>query len=281
MSGLLRCSDDPTRTPGRAKVTGPVQTTEEFVDVGTHRLEVIRIEPQIAGGGQPLVFLHEGLGSARLWRDFPARVADATRRSAIVYSRAGYGRSSTIVRPRPVGYMHHEANDVLPALLERLGVTSPVLIGHSDGASIALIHAAVTPTVVSALVVMAPHVFVEPISLQGVRAARAAALDGPLLERLARHHDDADAAFWGWNDAWLDPAFAAWDICAGLSCITAPVLAIQGSDDDYATMAQLRAIAGAVADVRTLELGQCGHSPWRDQPETVLESITEFLGRDF
>ena len=249
----------------------------EFVEVGTATIEVARLEPPERRGDATLVFLHEGLGCVELWRDFPARVVAATGLPAVVYSRAGYGRSSSISRPRPVDYLHREAVEVLPALLDTLAVTEPILIGHSDGASIALILAGARPSAVRALVVMAPHVFVESISIAGAHAARTAATDGPLLNKLARYHDDVDTAFWGWNDIWLAPDFAAWDIRAGLGAITAPILAIQGDGDEYGTVAQVNAIASATRGCRVAVLRGCGHSPPRDQPEIVLSLITSFF----
>jgi pimeloyl-ACP methyl ester carboxylesterase len=244
--------------------------TPEFVTVGDDRLEVLRIAPERTGA--MLVFLHEGLGSIAAWRDFPRAVADQLSAPALVYSRKGYGRSSPLTGPRILNYLQREAWDVLPALLAALKVETPVLVGHSDGGSIALLYAMRFEP--SAIAVMAPHVFVEDVTVAGVRVTRETWNAGALRERLARVHDDPDGAFLGWNDAWLDPAFIHWNIEADLSAIRCPVLAIQGVDDQYGTMEQLDRIAHGVRTPCTLlKLDQCGHSPQRDQPQAVTEEI--------
>jgi pimeloyl-ACP methyl ester carboxylesterase len=258
-------------------MTDAARSTSARVTVGASTLEVLRIDPSQPRGRTVLVFLHEGLGCVELWRDFPARIVEATGLSAIVYSRAGYGRSSSVERPRPVAYMHHEALVVLPNLLDQLGVDDAFLIGHSDGASIALLHAASGEAKLRGLVLMAPHVFVERISLSGVASARSAALGTDLLERLSRYHDDVDAAFWGWNDVWLDPAFATWDICSSLASISMPVLVIQGEDDDYGTSAQVDAIVSDRPQRRAVLLPNCGHSPMRDHPDSVASLVSDFV----
>jgi len=247
-----------------------------FVDVAGHRLEYIRISG--AKSAPTLVFLHEGLGSVALWKDFPARVARATGCPAVVYSRAGYGRSSPAALPRAPDYMHVEALTGLPALLDRLGIDDPVLIGHSDGASIALLHAGSGMRPVRALVALAPHVFVEDISLANITEARRQYETTDLRDRLARRHADPDAAFRGWNDIWLSPAFRAWNIEACLSRVRCPLLLIQGRDDQFGTTAQLDAIERqAGGQVSRLELSDCRHSPHRDQPEATLAAIAEFI----
>ncbi len=258
-------------------MTDPARSICSRVMVDSSTLEVVRIDPTLPSGSTVLVFLHEGLGCVELWRGFPARVVEATGLAAIVYSRAGYGRSSTIDRPRPVEYMHHEALAVLPRLLDELGVDDALLIGHSDGASIALLQAAAQGTRVRGLALIAPHVFVEPISLTGVAAAREAALQTDLLTRLGRYHDDVDAAFWGWNDVWLDPAFATWDIRGCLTAISAPVLVIQGEDDDYGTSAQVDAIVSDRPERRAVLLPNCGHSPVRDHADATVALVAEFV----
>jgi pimeloyl-ACP methyl ester carboxylesterase len=220
-----------------------------------------------------LVFLHEGLGSVSLWRDFPAQVAAATGRRALVYSRLGYGASDPIVPPRPLTYMHDEAA-LLPAILDAAGIAGAILIGHSDGASIALIHAATGAPRIRSLVLLAPHVFVEPLSVTSITAARAAFVEGDLRARLARHHRDVDGAFWGWNRAWLDPGFRTWNLEALLPAIRAPTMIIQGNDDAYGTLAQVDAIARQLAGpVEAVILDACGHSPHRDQPAATLAAI--------
>ena len=244
--------------------------TPDFVTVGDDRLEVLRIAPERSG--PTAVFLHEGLGSIAAWREFPRAVADQLGAPALVYSRKGYGRSSALTAPRPLDYLQREAWHVLPALLTALKIEKPVLIGHSDGGSIALLYA--TRFEPRAIAVMAPHVFVEDVTLDGVRVTREAWDAGGLRERIARVHDDPDGAFLGWNDAWLDPAFSHWNIEADLATIRCPVLAIQGVDDQYGTMEQLDRIARAVRTPCTLlKLEGCGHAPQRDQPRAVIDAI--------
>ena len=243
-------------------------------------LEVHRHSPSDGPQRAPIVFLHEGLGSAAMWRDWPATVCAATGREGIVYSRRGYGASDPVPDVRGAGrlrpnYMHEEAWTILPALLEALGIRSPVLLGHSDGGSIALLHAARHP--VAACVVMAPHVIVEDLSVQSIAQARQAFEAGDLRGRLARYHQDVDGAFWQWNDVWLSPEFRDFDIRAECRRITAPVLAIQGEQDPYGTLRQIRDIAPTAGPLETLVLPDCGHSPHRDQPQAVTGRIAEFL----
>ena len=247
-----------------------------FFDVAGHRLECVRIRG--AKSAPTLVFLHEGLGSVALWKDFPARVAEATGCPVLVYSRAGYGRSSPAVLPRVPNYMHVEALTVLPALLDRLGIADPVLVGHSDGASIALLHAGSGSRPVRALVALAPHVFVEDMSIASIDEVRRQYETTDLREKLARRHADPDAAFRGWNDIWLAPAFRGWNIEANLSGVRCPLLLIQGRDDEYGSAAQLDAIERRVGGtVARLELADCRHSPHRDQPEATLAAIADFV----
>jgi len=247
-----------------------------FIDVAGHRLECVRI-----GGAKTaptLVFLHEGLGSVALWKDFPARVAAATGCPALVYSRAGYGRSSPAALPRAPDYMHVEALTVLPALLDRLGIEEPILVGHSDGASIALLHAGSGKRPVRALVALAPHVFVEDMSIASIDEVRRQYETTDLREKLARRHADPDAAFRGWNDIWLAPAFRRWNIEGCLPGVRCPLLLIQGRDDEYGSAAQLDAIERQVGGtVARLELADCRHSPHRDQPEATLAAIVDFV----
>ena len=247
-----------------------------FVDVAGHRLECVRIRGMKSA--PTLVFLHEGLGSVALWKDFPARVADATGCPVLVYSRAGYGRSSPAVLPRATDYMHVEALTVLPALLDQLGITDPVLVGHSDGASIALLHAGSSGRPVRALVALAPHVFVEDMSIASIDEVRRQYETTDLREKLARRHADPDAAFRGWNDIWLAPAFRSWNIEACLPGVRCPLLLIQGRDDEYGSAAQLDAIERQVGGkVARIELADCRHSPHRDQPEATLAVIADFV----
>jgi len=242
-----------------------------------------------------IVFLHEGLGSVAMWRDFPERLCHAVGARGLVYSRPGYGRST----PRAPGerwapdFMHRQAHEVLPALLAALGIgggaggssggpwPAPLwLFGHSDGGSIALLHAARPEAQVAPLagiVVMAPHIFVEDVSVQSIAKAREAYAATDLRARLAKYHDDPDSAFRGWNDAWLDPAFRSWNIEAELEGIRCPVLAMQGLADEYGTLEQIRGIARRVPGTRLLEIPECGHSPHRDQPATVIDAVRAFM----
>jgi pimeloyl-ACP methyl ester carboxylesterase len=231
--------------------------------------------------GRPLlVFLHEGLGSLAMWRDFPQRLCAALQCRGLVYSRPGYGRSTPRAADEAWGpdFMHRQANELLPALLVALGVTGRyALFGHSDGGSIALIHAAHHPDRVAAAIVLAPHILVEAFGLVSIRQAREQYLQGDLRARLARYHDDVDSAFWGWNGIWLAPRFADWSITPELHGIRCPVLAIQGVDDAYGTMAQIDGIAQALPGTQLLKLAACGHSPHRDQPDAVLAACQPFL----
>jgi pimeloyl-ACP methyl ester carboxylesterase len=237
------------------------------------------IEAQRLGPSQgpTLVFLHEGLGSLGLWRDFPQRLSDASGLGAFVYSRAGYGASDPAPMPRPVRYMHDEAA-LLPEILKTAGIGDPVLFGHSDGASIAVIYAG-SGGKARALVLEAPHVFTEEEGLRSIEKARTAYESGDLRKRLARHHRDVDAAFWGWNRPWLDPEFRKWNLEGFLPRIAAPMLVVQGEDDEYGTPRQVEAIQRGARDVETLMLPECGHSPHRDQPEATLRAAADFLAR--
>lgn len=224
-----------------------------------------------------LVFLHEGLGSMALWRDFPDKVAARLGLRALVYSRFGYGQSDGLASRRDIHFMHHEALEVLPRLLDQLGIAAPLLVGHSDGASIALIHAAATRRPVSGLVLMAPHVFVEPITVASIARMREAYRTSDLRDRLAKYHAHVDDAFLGWADSWLLPEFLVWSIEPLLPDVRVPMLLIQGVDDEYGTLEQLDRIATrASGPVTRLELSRCGHSPHRDQPVAVLEAIAAF-----
>ena len=224
-----------------------------------------------------LIFLHEGLGSIRQWRDFPESVAKATGCRALVYDRYGYGSSDVLREPGiSAQFMHDGALNELPELLENLEIDNPVLIGHSDGASIALIHAGTYP--VRGVAVMAPHVFVEDHGLESIKNLNAIFETSGLRDRLGKYHRDAHKTFRLWADAWLDPGFRNWNIEEYLPRIKCPLLAIQGEDDEYGSMAQLEAIARqAGGPCELLKLSQCGHSPHKDQPEKVLHSISVFI----
>ena len=238
------------------------------------RLEYVRIP----GRGPAIVLLHEGLGSVSLWREFPQRVAEATGHEVVAYSRQGYGRSSPLAAPRSVRFMHDEALVVLPEVLDALEIRRPILLGHSDGGSIAIIHAGGSGRDVSGLILMAPHVMVEDISIASIAAARVAYAQGDFRARLGRHHDDVDGAFRGWNDVWLSPEFRGWSIEEYLRRIECPVLAIQGENDEYGTMEQVDRIGRAIPHARLLKLARCGHSAHRDGAEEVLEAIRGFVG---
>ncbi|MEO8856846.1 MAG: alpha/beta hydrolase [Burkholderiaceae bacterium] len=260
------------------------------VEIDGTRLEVASIAAS-EGAEQraPIVFLHEGLGSVAMWRDWPQQVCQATGRGGWVYSRRGYGgsepvphkhRATSPVRGLRRGhlapdYLHHEALVVLPALLLKLGIDAPILLGHSDGGSIALIHASFFP--LAGCVVMAPHVMVEDVSVRSIEAARQAFEDGDLRQRLQRYHDDVDGAFWQWNDIWLDPAFRSFDIRADCTRISAPVLAIQGREDPYGSLAQIDEIDLPPGQLSRVVVESCGHSPQRDQPDTATRLVTEFM----
>lgn len=249
-----------------------------FTTVAGGRIEYERIAGT-GGGGPEIVMLHEGLGSVSMWRDFPREVAEATGRDVLAYSRHAYGRSAPLRGPRFPRFMHDEALVVLPELLDTLAVRRPILLGHSDGGSIALVHAGASGRDVAGLILLAPHVMVEDISVASIAAARDAYEHGDLRARLARHHDDVDGAFRGWNGVWLSPEFRGWTIEEYLPRVACPVLAVQGEDDEYGTMEQVDRIARAAADVELLKLPGCGHFPHRDRPADVLAAITRFVKR--
>lgn len=246
-----------------------------------HQLEYVLLQPPDEGADEPpLVFLHEGLGSVALWKGFPAAVVAATGCRALVYSRYGYGKSDKLAAPRGVDYMHREALEVLPEILDKLAIRNPVLIGHSDGASIALVHAGARKWPVRGVVAMAPHVFVEDLSVASIAQARESFRHTDLSGRLARYHDDVDSAFWGWNDIWLHPDFRHWNIEEYLSGVACPVLLIQGVDDQYGTAAQVEAIARQVSGpAEILMLPDCAHSPHlSNQKDAALSAIAGFVG---
>ena len=230
-----------------------------------------------------LVFLHEGLGSVSMWRDFPDRLCAALGWRGLAYSRPGYGRSTPRAAHETWGpdFMHRQAHEVLPAFLAAVGVQAgtdrPWLLGHSDGGSIALLYAARFPERLAGTVAIAPHILVEDLSVASIAKARDAYARTDLRERLARHHDDPDSAFLGWNDAWLRETFRSWSIEDEIAPIACPVLAVQGTDDEYGTLEQVRGIARRVARTRLLELPGCGHSPHRDQPERLIAEIARFI----
>jgi pimeloyl-ACP methyl ester carboxylesterase len=247
-----------------------------YVQVGGHALEY----EFIRGGAAPVVvFLHEGLGSLALWKDFPRQLAHASGCNALVYSRLGYGNSAPLGEPRRPQFMHDEALITLPELLDRLGVREPVLFGHSDGASVALIHAGSAARPVRGAILLAPHVMVEEICVRSIAAAKRRYETTDWRERLRRFHADPDGAFRGWSDVWLDPRFRDWNIEEHVAKIRCPLLAIQGYDDEYGTMEQLQRIARLAPDAELLELQDCRHSPHRDQPAAVIAAAVRFIDR--
>lgn len=263
---------------------GPV----EWVDIDWSGRGV-RIEHQWLGderAGRPLiVFLHEGLGSLAMWKDFPAALCDALGARGLVYSRPGYGRSTPRAAEEAWGldFMHRQAHEVLPALLAALHVDTaaapPWLFGHSDGASIALLYAARFPRALAGAVVLAPHILVEDMGLASIEKARTAYAQTDLRARLSRYHDDPDSAFYGWNDIWLHPPFKHWSIESEIEAIACPLLAVQGLDDEYGTLEQIRGIARRLPQAETLELPDCGHSPHRDQAARLIAAAADFIQR--
>jgi pimeloyl-ACP methyl ester carboxylesterase len=258
--------------------------TVAFVEIAW-RARKLRIEHAFVGvddaNAPLLIFLHEGLGSLAMWKAFPAQLCEALGARGLVYSRPGYGRSTPRASDEhwAPDFMHQQAHEVLPALLQALGIDAhrqpPWLFGHSDGGSIALLHAAQHP--VAGVVVVAPHLFVEDISLTSIAQARTAYTEGALKPGLAKYHDDPDSAFYGWNDVWLSPAFRPWNIEADIASISAPLLAVQGVDDEYGTLAQIRNIRPRVPQAQLLEIPACGHSPHRDQPQVLIAAVRAFV----
>ena len=253
----------------------------------TWRGRAVDIEIQWVGSAERraplLVFLHEGLGSVSMWRDFPQRLCQAVGARGLVYSRPGYGQST----PRAMDeawapdFMHQQAQEVLPALLQALAIDPKAqalwLFGHSDGGSIALLYAAHHANHLAGLIVLAPHIFVEAVSITSIEQTRQAYLHSDLPQKLARHHQDPDSAFWGWNQIWLHPDFRNWRIDAELTTLDCPVLAVQGQDDEYGTLEQIRGIARVCPQTALLELPDCGHSPHRDQADRLIQAVQAFL----
>ncbi len=254
-----------------------MKTQDEYIEIGGHRVHLRRIGS--AGAGAAMVFLHEGLGSVELWRGFPEAVAARTGRDALIYSRPGYGRSDPAPQPRKPDYMHREALDMLPVLLADRVQGPPILVGHSDGSSIAVIYAGAGHPV-AGLVLIAPHVFVEDHGLAGIRAVNESFDSSGLAESMAKYHLDPESTFRGWADIWLSPEFREWNIEEYLAGIRCPILLVQCEDDEYGSLAQLDAIEDQVAGpVERLLLPGPGHSPHLLHPEVVIEATADFLGR--
>ena len=251
-----------------------------FLDLPPLRLEYRMIGPR-PDAAPTIVMLHEGLGSVGLWGDFPDKIAAATGAGVFVYSRAGYGSSSPAALPRPVSFMHQEAREVLPELLEAIGFTRGLLVGHSDGASIAAIYAGSTPDHrVRGVVLIAPHFFTEEMGLAEIRRARKSFDSGALRERLKPYHADVDTAFRSWNGPWLHPDFQKWDITEALGYIRVPVLIVQGENDQYGTLNQIEvARQECFCPVEAVVLPGIRHIPYREAPELTVNAVAEFINR--
>lgn len=254
-----------------------VRASSGNVIVDGKRLETLSFAP--TSQETTIVMLHEGLGSVSMWKDFPEQIAQETGCGVLAYSRYGHGKSERLVEKRSVDFMHHEAQVVLPALLQEFKIQAPILLGHSDGASIALIYAGSFPDELKALILEAPHVFVEDLTVESIATIKETYQTTDLPKKLGRHHDHVDETFWGWNDIWLDPRFRSWNIEEHLEAIDCPVLVIQGENDEYGTVEQVGAIKGRVPNTEVLLLADCGHAPHRDQPELTLEAISRFALR--
>lgn len=259
-------------------MTSIVESKFSELVIDGKRLETLWLAPRDAALAT-LVMLHEGLGSVATWRDFPHALAAATGCGVLVYSRYGHGGSDKQAEKRQVTFMHHEGEVVLPELLDKMGITKPVLLGHSDGGSIALIFAGKYPERTCGLILEAPHVFVEDLSVASIAATKVSYENTNLRARLGCYHANVDATFWAWNDIWLNPEFPAWNIESYLDSIRCPVLCIQGEEDEYGTRAQVDTIVSKVPGAELLMLPECGHSPHRDQREATLAKMTEFVGK--
>lgn len=249
-----------------------------FLTIKSRRIEYVRLQAQETEAQTPtIVMLHEGLGSIAMWQGFPQQVADATGCEVLVYSRHNYGHSDPIGSDYGIDFMHKEALKTLPEVLDQLNIKKPILFGHSDGGSIALIHAGGAQRDLNGIILMAPHVLFERVGVSAAMATKEAYVNTNLRERLARYHVHVDAAFYGWANFWLNPEFLYWNIEEYLSPISCPVLAIQGTDDEYGTMQQIDIIGRKVKDVELLKLPRCRHSAHKDQPLAVLKAVADFV----
>ncbi|OYD78078.1 UNVERIFIED_ORG: pimeloyl-ACP methyl ester carboxylesterase [Burkholderia sp. CF145] len=278
MNGMAEPVTTLREDAGSASVALPATAQRDALDIEYRWLNAHLADAPLA------VFLHEGLGSVAMWKDWPQSVCDRLGMRGLVYSRPGYGRSTP--RPHhvklPVDFMSAQARDILPASLDALDVSAEErkrmwVIGHSDGGSITLLYAAAFPDALAGAVVVAPHVFVEDISVASIAEAKTAYEQSDLRSKLARHHDDVDSAFYGWNDVWLSDAFRSWSIVDELECIRCPLLAVQGYDDHYGTMAQIDTIAQRAPHTQLAKLDNCGHSPHRDAPQALNDAIVDFI----
>jgi pimeloyl-ACP methyl ester carboxylesterase len=245
-----------------------------FVD--GHWLEAARIDARDPAL-PTIVMLHEGLGSVAHWKDFPRFLAEATGAGVFLYSRYGHGRSDALQEPRTVSYMHHESYVVLPEILRQAKIERPVVLGQSDGASIAILYAGMFPDSPAGLILEAPHVFVEDITIASITQAREIYQTTDLHERLAPYHADVDSTFWGWNNIWLDLSFRDWNIESCLESIQCPVLVVQGAQDEYGTIKQVEAIQRRIPGASAIVLDHCKHAPHREQRQATVEAITRFL----
>lgn len=248
-----------------------------FLDITGHSLHYARLGAGFEGS--PIMFLHEGLGCVELWRDFPSAVVEKTRRPAVVYTRHGNGWSTPLHEPRRPDYMHEEALEVLPRVVSQLVVGTPTLVGHSDGASIAIIYAG-AGNPVERLVLIAPHVFVEEVTINSIASIRESFGSSELAEKMAKYHTDPETTFYGWTDIWLSPEFRSWNIEDHLPAINCPTLLIQGDADEYGTVSQLEAIEEkAQVPIERLLVEGADHSPHLSHPEVVAAVVADFVGR--
>ncbi len=282
----MSCAPDPERLPA-PQASVPLVREWRDVEAGGYRLETCRF----GAPDQPLrvVLLHEGLGSVAAWKEFPALLAARIAEPVLAYSRVGYGQSSPPPRaPRTIRFMHDEALDVLPALLQAFAVQQPILVGHSDGASIALIHAGIAARSGQAaggrrsaatlgVAVLAPHLFVEPVTVEEIAKVQRGFKAADLASRLSRYHRDPAATFHSWAGVWLSTPFLDWNIEAEVAAITCPLIAIQGREDQYGTALQIERIAALRPQAKTMMLPDCRHSPHQEQPELVLAALTGFI----
>ena len=250
------------------------------IDINGNKIEYACFGPP-AADSPTIVMLHEGLGCTELWRDFPQQVAESTGWGVLVFSRLGYGKSDVAKLPRPVNYMTLEATEILPSVLDSVGFQRGILLGHSDGATISAIYAGtVNDFRIRGLVLLAPHFFTESVGLQSIQNIRAEFETGNLKSKLAKYHQDPENAFYGWNDAWLNPKFKNWDVSEVIDYLRIPVLAIQGQDDQFGTTKQINEIENRIySPIETKILENCGHSPQFDQPDQTLGALTDFVKR--